>query len=236
MLLSLQRRAFISYAFATSGIEQQYSVFKFVYLQGVSTSCAVESIHVRVMAASPIPSAASLSDGESASTVVLGDDPPVPVDDGLFWDINICPSDPIGWTSFGLLGPMFNSKNECKWRRLSVTQTVRMQQKVGYVFIQGLSGGFFKHDVEDQVQFEGNVTVYRLVHKGTGHSILIRSMPKGSFVGSVFLTLEHNDTLYIKVHSNINPEKILFLHKLYHCKSMTRRDLTYMVWKYISCI
>ncbi|CAL1150708.1 unnamed protein product [Cladocopium goreaui] len=181
------------------------------------------------MAASPIPSAASLSDGESASTVVLGDDPPVPVDDGLFWDINICPSDPIGWTSFGLLGPMFNSKNECKWRRLSVTQTVRMQQKVGYVFIQGLSGGFFKHDVEDQVQFEGNVTVYRLVHKGTGHSILIRSMPKGSFVGSVFLTLEHNDTLYIKVHSNINPEKILFLHKLYHCKSMTRRDLTYMV-------
>jgi hypothetical protein len=187
------------------------------------------------MAASPIPCDASLSDGESASTVALGHHPPVPVDDGLFWDINVCPSDPRGWTSLGLLGPMFTSKNECKWRKLSATQTVRMQQKVGYVFIQGLNGGFFKHDVEDQFQFEGNVTVYRLVHKGSGHTILIRSMPKGSFVGSVFLTLEHNGTLYIKVHSNINPEKILFLHKLYHCKFMTRRDLTYMVWKYMSC-
>ena len=189
------------------------------------------------MAAAPaspiVPSDAS--EDESASTLALGDEPPRPLDDGLFWDINKHPSDPRGWTSLGLLGPMFTARNECKWRKLSITQTVRMQKKVGYVFLQGMTGGFFKHVVEDQVQFDGDVTVYRLVHKGSGHTILIRSMPKGSFVGSVFLTLEHNGTLYIKVHSLINPEKILFLHKIYHCNFMTRRDLTYMVWKYLGC-
>ena len=184
----------------------------------------------------PAPYApAEIEEDENASTVELGARPPAVVDDGLYWDINTHPADPEGWGSTGLLGPQFNSKLECKWKKLSPTQTERMQSGKNYVFIQGMTGGFYKHELVDHKTFEGNMTVYLMKHKGSGHVVLVRSMPRGSFVGQVFLSLDHSNTLYMKVHNAIQPETILFIHKIYKCMSMTRKTLNFLVWKSIGC-
>lgn len=199
------------------------------HLSIMALACADRAIDV-----APAPHAPSDGDeDDNASTVELGARRPVVVDDGLYWDINTHPADPEGWGSMGLLGPQFNSKLECKWKKLSPTQTERMQSGKNYVFIQGPTGGFYKHEHVDHKTFEGNMTVHLMQHKGSGHVVLVRSMPRGTIVGQVFLSLDRNNTLYMKVHNAIQPESILFIHKIYKCMSMTRKQLTFLVWKSI---
>ena len=186
------------------------------------------------MAAAPhLEISESESDAENASTIGLGSPLARVVDDGLFWDICTKPSLPEGWNSMGGLGSMFTFTYECKWKKLSPTQTERMQAQKGYIYLQGPSGGFFKHVIKDTLII-GQTTIYKMMYKD--HLVLVRSMPRGNLVGSVHMSLTANHTLYIKVHSAVSPEVIYMLHKVYKCKQMTQKTLNFMVWKYMGCI
>ena len=112
------------------------------------------------MAAAPhLEISESESDAENASTIGLGSPLARVVDDGLFWDINTKPALPEGWNSMGGLGSMFTFTYECKLKKLSPTQTERMQAQKGYIYLQGPSGGFFKHVIKDTLII-GQTTIY----------------------------------------------------------------------------
>ena len=185
------------------------------------------------MAAAPhLEISESESDAENASTIGLGSPQARVVDDGLFWDINTKPALKEGWNAMGGMGSMFNFKYECNWKKLSPTQTERMQAQKGYIYLQGPSGGFFKHVLKETLTI-GQTTLYKMMYKD--HLVLVRSMPRGNLVGSVHMSLTANHTLYIKVHSAVAPEVIFMLHKVYACKHMTQKTLNFMVWKYMGC-